>query len=71
MLTFENFSFIVRVLSHQGHRNTADDDIQPALKEIGDRYSELKRNNDFRTSYQIAASEWLERYVSNKQNQKE
>lgn len=54
---------IVRVLSHQGHINTADDDIQPHLLEIQQRYSDLKLTHDFMSSAQIARVEWLERFM--------
>lgn len=56
--------FAVRVLTHQGHNDTADDELIPHLREIAARYSELKRTNGFMESALIAKSEWLTRFLS-------
>jgi hypothetical protein len=54
----------VRVLTHQGHNDTAPDDLRPHLEEISARYRELKRTTDFMTSAEIARTEWLVRYMT-------
>lgn len=56
--------FAVRVLTHQGHNDTAEEDLIPHLREISERYSELKRTHDFMTSARIAKAEWLARFLS-------
>ena len=54
----------VRVLTHQGHNDTAADELRPHLEEISARYRELKRTTDFVTSAEIARTEWLVRYLT-------
>lgn len=63
-MTPEEINIAVRVLTHQGHNATADDDIRPHLLKIQDRYRELKRTHDFETSALIARSEWLARFMN-------
>lgn len=61
--------FAVRVLTHRGHNDTAEEytvdaDLIPHLREISTRYSELKRTHDFMSSARIAKAEWLTRFLS-------
>ena len=56
--------FAVRVLTHQGRNDTAEEDLFPHLQEISARYSELKQSHDFMSSAQIAKAEWLARFLS-------
>ena len=58
--------FVVRVLTYQGRIEYADADLVPHLREIYDRYEELKGGNDFATAGLTARSEWLARYMKTK-----
>lgn len=56
--------FAVRVLTCQGRIEYADADLVPHLREISDRYEELKGVNDFTTAGLTAKSEWLARHMT-------
>ena len=64
--------FAVRVLTYQGRiewASASDVDLVPHLREISDRYEELKGVNDFRTAGLTAKSEWLAKYMrANREN---
>ena len=58
--------FAVRVLTYRGRiewASEADADLAPHLREIAERYEELKSVNDFTTAGLTAKSEWLARYL--------
>jgi hypothetical protein len=55
--------FITRVLTHQGHNATAEDDIRPELEKITELYRENKRCMDFQTAALMAKSTWLQAHL--------
>lgn len=55
--------FITRVLTHQGHNDTAEDDIRPELEKITELYRENKRYMDFQTAALMAKSTWLQAHL--------
>lgn len=54
---------IVRVLTYEDHIKFAEEDIQPHLREIQKRYSELKEIHMILKAKHIARVEWLERFM--------
>ena len=60
-----DIKFITRVLSHtEFYSDDVDIDLVNAEKnKIKERYSELKRNHDYTTSYELARTEWLTNYM--------
>ena len=58
--------FAVRVLTYQGRielASEADADLVPHLREISERYEELKSVHSFSAAGLTAKSEWLSRYL--------
>lgn len=56
-----------RVLLHQGHPDTAGDDIRWHLLSIRKRYSEFKITHDFKRASELAHSEWLLKFFQDRQ----
>jgi hypothetical protein len=58
-----NLELFIRVLTNQQRSQYSDDDLKPHLKEISERYSELKGVNGFEESALIARMEWAKRFL--------
>lgn len=57
--TYESLEKIVRVLTYQGYHSLAPADLKKELKEIGDRYSELRSDINFSDAALQSKLEWL------------